>query len=105
MVDVQYAEFRDDPLATITRLYGALGRDLSDEAEKRMRVFLAGNPGDGGGNRYTFADTGLDADALARPLPALPGAFRGGVRAGALTAPLGPVTRPPNGPGPAARNR
>lgn len=64
VVDVQYAEFRDDPLATITTLYGALGRDLSAVAEKRMRVFLAGNPGDGGGNRYRFADTGLDADAL-----------------------------------------
>ena len=37
-----------------------------------MRDFLAANPGDGGGGgtRYTFADTGLDADALrerARP--------------------------------------
>jgi hypothetical protein len=64
VVDVQYAAFRDDPMATITELYRALGRDLSAEAEKRMRVFLAGNPGDGGGNRYRFADTGLDADAL-----------------------------------------
>jgi hypothetical protein len=64
VVDVQYAEFRDDPLATITTLYGALGRQLSGEAEERMRVFLAGNPGDGGGNRYRFADTGLDAGAL-----------------------------------------
>jgi hypothetical protein len=64
VVDVQYAAFRDDPMATITELYRALGRDLSTEAEKRMRVFLAGNPGDGGGNRYRFADTGLDADVL-----------------------------------------
>ena len=29
-----------------------------------MRAFLAGNPGDGGGDRYRFADTGLDAGAL-----------------------------------------
>ena len=26
-----------------------------------MRDFLAGHPGDGGGGRYTWADTGLDA--------------------------------------------
>ena len=32
----------------------------------RMRSFLATHPGDGGGggSRYTFADTGLDADVL-----------------------------------------
>jgi len=29
-----------------------------------MRAFLADNPGDGGGDRYRFADTGLDADVL-----------------------------------------
>jgi hypothetical protein len=31
-----------------------------------MRAFLAANPGDGGGggSRYHFADTGLDADEL-----------------------------------------
>ena len=26
-----------------------------------MRDFLAAHPGDGGGGRYTWADTGLDA--------------------------------------------
>lgn len=70
VVDVQYSEFRADPMATIGKLYGALGRELSAVAEERMRIFLAGNPGDGGGNRYRFADTGLDADALRqRSLP------------------------------------
>jgi hypothetical protein len=70
VVDVQFAEFCADPLATIRRLYGALGRELTAEAEGRMRTFLAGNPGDGGGDRYRFADTGLDADALRqRSLP------------------------------------
>jgi hypothetical protein len=29
-----------------------------------MRDFLAGNPGDGGGDRYRFADTGLDPGVL-----------------------------------------
>ncbi len=64
VVDVQFAAFCADPLATIRRLYGALGRELTPEAERRMRTFLAGNPGDGGGDRYRFADTGLDAGAL-----------------------------------------
>ena len=54
------------PIATIRRIYGALGRDLDDATEQRMRRFLADNPGDGGGGgtRYRFADTGLDPDAL-----------------------------------------
>ena len=65
-VDVQFAEFVADPLATIDRLYTALGRELSPETAARMGDFLASNPGDGGGGgtRYRFADTGLDADGL-----------------------------------------
>jgi hypothetical protein len=64
VVDVQFAAFRADPLATVAKLYTALGRELTDETERRMRAFLAGHPDDGGGGRYRFADTGLDADAL-----------------------------------------
>jgi len=64
VVDVQFAEFRADPFSTIRQLYAALGRELTPHAEARMRTFLAGNPGDGGGDRYTFADTGLDAGVL-----------------------------------------
>ncbi|HXQ43475.1 MAG TPA: sulfotransferase [Acidimicrobiales bacterium] len=64
VVDVQFAEFCADPLATIRRLYGSLGWELTADAEQRMRAFLAGSPGDGGGGRYRFADTGLDAGVL-----------------------------------------
>jgi hypothetical protein len=64
VVDVQFAQFMDDPFATIRTLYNALGRELTDTTEKSMRAFLAESPGDGGGNRYRFADTGLDADEL-----------------------------------------
>jgi hypothetical protein len=64
VVDVQFAEFTADPISTIRRLYVALDRDLTDVAEERMRTFLAGNPGDGGGDRYRFADTGLDQAVL-----------------------------------------
>jgi hypothetical protein len=66
VVDVQFTDFVADPLATIAALYDRLGLSLSAEAETRMRGFLASNPGDGGGggSRYRWADTGLDADAL-----------------------------------------
>jgi hypothetical protein len=65
-VDVHFAEFVGDPLATIERLYAALGRELTEETAGRMRSFLAENPGDGGGGgtRYRWADTELDADEL-----------------------------------------
>ena len=66
VVDVHFSEFVDDPFSTINQLYAALGRELTGETEQRMRTFLASNPGDGGGGgaRYRFADTGLDADEL-----------------------------------------
>jgi hypothetical protein len=64
VVDVHFAEFRADPLATVRQLYLALGRRLTDATEARMRAFLAGHPDDGGGGRYRFSDTELDAGAL-----------------------------------------
>jgi hypothetical protein len=66
VVDVQFAEFLADPFATIGAVYDALGLEFTVAAETRMRAFLATHPGDGGGggSRYTFADTGLDAGEL-----------------------------------------
>ena len=66
VVDVQFSAFVADPIATVRQIYVALGRKLDDLAEQRMRGFLAKNPGDGGGGgtRYRFADTGLDAGTL-----------------------------------------
>ena len=66
VVDVQFAEFMADPFATIGTVYDALGLEFTAEAESGMRAFLETHPGDGGGggSRYTFADTGLDADEL-----------------------------------------
>jgi hypothetical protein len=60
-VDIQYGEFLADPFGTIRRLYTRLGRDLDPSVEQAMRRFLAAHPGDGGGSRYSWADTGLDA--------------------------------------------
>ena len=65
-VDVHFVEFMADPISTIGGIYTALGRELTGDAEERMRAFLADHPGDGDGGaaRYRFADTGLDAGAL-----------------------------------------
>ena len=66
VVDVQFHEFLTDPFTTIGTVYDTLGLPLTAEAEDRMRAFLATHPGDGGGggSRYTFAETGLDAGEL-----------------------------------------
>ena len=64
VIDVQFADFMRDPFATIRSLYGRLDRELTPTAEQRMRDHLAAHPGDGGGGRYSWADTGLDADQL-----------------------------------------
>ena len=61
MVDAQFADFIRDPFATIRALYAELGRELEPLAEQNMRAFLAAHPGDGGGSRYCWADTGLNA--------------------------------------------
>jgi len=64
VVDVRFADFVRDPFATIRRLYGKLDRELTPGAEQKMRDHLAAHPGDGGGSRYTWADTGLDAGVV-----------------------------------------
>ena len=61
VIDVHFADFMRDPFATVRALYEALGRELEPVAKQRMRNFLAAHPGDRGGNRYRWADTGLDA--------------------------------------------
>lgn len=72
VIDLQFRDFIAEPFTTIRAVYAAMGRELTPDAEGRMRDFLATHPGDGGGGgtRYRWADTGLDADALrerARP--------------------------------------
>ncbi len=64
IVDVHFRDFMRDPFETIRTLYGRLGRELSPLAEQRMRDHLAAHPGDHGGNRYRWADTGLNAEAV-----------------------------------------
>lgn len=64
IINVRFADFMHDPFSTIRTIYRRLGRELAPVAEQRMREHLSANPGDGGGNRYTWADTGLDAAEL-----------------------------------------
>lgn len=66
VVDVRFTDFVADPLATIKRIYEQLGLELTADAEARQRSFLDAHPGDGGGGgtRYRFENTGLDAGDL-----------------------------------------
>jgi len=64
IINVQFADFMRDPFATIATIYERLGRELTPTAETLMREHLSAHPGDAGGSRYTWADTGLDAAEL-----------------------------------------
>ncbi len=64
-VDVRFDAFMADPFATIRSVYQRLGLELTADAERRMRAFLAAHGQDERGtHRYAFADTRLDAGAL-----------------------------------------
>ena len=64
-VDVFFGDFLRDPMAVVHSIYERLSIELTNEAERRMRSFLADHPQEKyGGHTYTFADTGLDAAAL-----------------------------------------
>jgi hypothetical protein len=64
IIDVKFADFMKDPWATIGGIYDALGRELRPDTIRRMRDFLDAHPSDGGHGRYTWADTGLEADEV-----------------------------------------
>jgi hypothetical protein len=65
VVDVLFDDFVADPFATVARIYGQFGLDLTTEADERMRAFYATSPHEGpGGHTYRFADTGLDEGEL-----------------------------------------
>ena len=70
IVDVQFADFMRDPIATVRTVYQRLGRELEPAAEQKMRDFLATHPGDHSGTRYRWSDTGLDADEVRRKVRA-----------------------------------
>ena len=64
-MDVFFGDFLSDPMAVVHTISDRLGIRLTVEAERAMHAFLAANPKEKhGGHTYSFADTGLDADAL-----------------------------------------
>ena len=68
-VDVHFPELNADPLAIVQRIYDTAGRELTRDAEARMRSFLAANPrGKHGAHRYRPEDFGLDTEERRRAL-------------------------------------
>ena len=57
----RYADFLTDPFGVVRSVYDAFGRDLSADAEQRMKTFLANRPKDKHGvHEYSFDDLGLE---------------------------------------------
>ena len=64
-VDVAYADLVADPIAQMRRVYDFLGLELTQEKERAMRAWLAGNPQHKHGkHRYRLEDFGLDGDTV-----------------------------------------
>ena len=65
VVDLQFASFIRDPLATVRVIYERLGLELDDTTASRMRKFMDEHPPDLYGKHvYSFRDTGLDEAEL-----------------------------------------
>jgi hypothetical protein len=59
-----YADFLTDPFGVVRGIYDSFGRELSAEAEERMKHYLANRPKDlHGKHEYSFDDLGLDRAA------------------------------------------
>ena len=65
--DLHYRDFIRDEIDMVRRIYAHFGLTLTDEAERRMRRYLAANRREKRGtHRYTLAQAGLDADTERR---------------------------------------
>jgi hypothetical protein len=65
-LDVYYTGLVRDPIATVRRIYAHCDLRFTDEAETRMRRFLAAYPKDQHGvHRYSLAQFGLSPDEVA----------------------------------------
>ncbi|MDH3726154.1 MAG: sulfotransferase, partial [Myxococcales bacterium] len=64
-MDIQFEEVIADPVAALARAYEHFGIAWTDEAESRMRGFLADNPrGKHGSHNYELEDFGIDLDQI-----------------------------------------
>lgn len=67
VVDVQYRDVVEEPIAVVRRIYAHFGRRLSHEAEARMVRWLAEHPRHRHGvHRYTLAEFGLEREQVQR---------------------------------------
>jgi hypothetical protein len=63
IIDVRYVDLTMDPWKTLQRVYRKLGLELTPDADRLMRKYLAVKQKDRHGKHdYSFADTGLDPD-------------------------------------------
>jgi hypothetical protein len=66
-MDIDFRELAADHMGTVRRIYARFDMQLSDEADRRMRSFLAANQrGKHGEHRYSLAQFGIDRDVEAR---------------------------------------
>ncbi|MGH7392449.1 MAG: sulfotransferase [Candidatus Rokuibacteriota bacterium] len=64
-LDVHYHDLLADPITVIRGIYARFDVPFTEEAERRMRRHLAGNPqGKNGMHRYSLATFGLDPEEL-----------------------------------------
>jgi hypothetical protein len=65
--DVRYGDFLADPIAAVAGVYDHFGIPFGDEAEARMRAYLAAKPKDRhGAHAWRLEDTGVDVAAARR---------------------------------------
>jgi hypothetical protein len=63
VADVLYPDLLRDPIGVVRAIYDRFAIELTQEAEERMRAFLARNPKNKSGqHRYTLEEFGLDAE-------------------------------------------
>jgi hypothetical protein len=66
IMDVQYADLVQDPLATLNGLYASFGDELGDRATTAVTEYIDANPkGKFGVHGYDLGEFGLDGDELA----------------------------------------
>lgn len=65
IIDVHYADLMRDPMASLRKLYGALGDEFTPEAEASIQAWLDANPqGKFGRHEYKLDEFGLTVDQV-----------------------------------------
>ena len=64
VTDLQFADAVADPIGEVSRVYDALGLDLTADAEASMRDWLRRRPRDGSRPAYTPETYGLSAEQI-----------------------------------------